>query len=68
MTGKQFAALIARLFGDRLTTEQAATALACSKRTVERYRKQRKVPPLVARELARIEEDRKAPDYTHKHV
>jgi len=54
MTGKQFSALLDRLYGPDKTATKAAEALECSKRTIERYRARRKVPPLVARALAEI--------------
>lgn len=57
MTGNQFAKIVSRLYGPDKITEQAAKALECSKRTIERHQRRgnRKVPPLVARALADIE-------------
>jgi len=54
MTGKQFSALLDWLYGPDKTATKAAEALECSKRTIERYRARRKVPPLVARALAEM--------------
>ena len=49
MTGKQFDQAIRALFGDHKTTELAAEALECSKRTVERARNAKKIKGLLRR-------------------
>ena len=68
MTGKQFSNLLLRLYGPKRTAEQAALALDCSKRKIERLRALdgEQIPKLVALAIAEIRAKRKAPDRDHR--
>ena len=60
MTGKQFDQAIRALFGDHKTTELAAEALRCSKRTVERARNARKIRYMMQLAVEAISEKKAA--------